>query len=106
MQSVSSGAVYSAIGGHQIKTYANQFTLYNSQTPTNGYILVTSGLPPEIQNSNVIAIHIYTGSISALNGFQITPIYASDRYFYFTFYKPASWAQQSVTFTYRITYIL
>jgi hypothetical protein len=102
MQSVSSNAVYNAIGGSQIKVYAGYFAKNNSDVSTYGYW--QTSIPAEISNEKIIGVYLYTASISAMNGTQITPIYCGSGIMYMTVYKPTNWSQSSITITYRIAY--
>jgi hypothetical protein len=105
MQSVSSNAVAQALTGYQteLKRYSKNLTLNNSDVATYGYKSMT--IPSDISNDKVVAVNVYTSQIGSSNGFQITPIYCGAGTFYFTYYKPTSWAQTSITYTFTITYL-
>jgi hypothetical protein len=105
LRAVTSNAVAQSLTGYQteLKRYSKNLTLNNSDVATYGY--KSMSIPSDISNANVIAVNVYTSAISANNGFQITPIYCGAGTFYVTYYKPTSWAQTSITFTFTITYL-
>lgn len=105
MQSVTSNAVALSLTEYQtkLKRYSKNLTLNNSDVATYGY--KSMSIPTDITNDKVIAVNVYTPSVSASNGFQITPIYCGSGTFYFVYLKPTAWAQSSITFTFYFTYL-
>ena len=102
MHSVTSNAVYNAIGGSSIKTLTGSFNKNNSDTPTSGFWTIPISL--NISYNNVLEVYVETGSISGSRGLMLTPIYVGNSNLYINFYKPASWDQSQITFNYKIVY--
>lgn len=84
------------------RVYVGVISKNNSDVPTYGYWQAT--IPSEINNEKVLGVYLYTGSISAMNGTQITPIYCGGGTIYMTVYKPTAWSQNTINFTFRIVY--
>lgn len=101
MQSVSSNAVYNAIGGSKINKKNVVITLTNSDLANYGYKSVS--IPNGINNDNILSIFFYTPSISASQGLQITPLYCGGGLLYFTYIKPAT-ISETLTYTIEIYY--
>lgn len=104
MQSVTSNAVAQALSEKQNKlyTYNSSFTLTTSQLSSYGY--VSTSISTAITNDNILAVYVDTSQVSASNGFQLTPIFAGNGTLYFNYYRPASFVQTSITFSFRVTY--
>jgi hypothetical protein len=101
MQSVSSNAVYNAIGGSKINKKNVVITLTNSNLANYGYKSVS--IPNGINNDNILSIFFHTPSISGSQGLQITPVYCGGGLLYFTYIKPAT-ISETLTYTIEIYY--
>ena len=104
MNSVSSNAVYDTLGGSKIKTYSNTVTLYDADLSSRGYFSVN--IPAEINNGNVIGVHLSTNSIAISNALQMTVVYAENTSLYINYYRPLGFQQSSIKLTVKITYIV
>lgn len=107
MQSVSSNAVYGAIGGSKIKlaTQTRSRTIF--QNAQYGYVMI-DGFPSEIGETNVIGWKVLSGGIADANGLQITYSGGSQGNHYFWYYIPntTNFAYSTRTVVFTLAYIV
>ena len=107
MQSVTSNAVYNAIGGSQIKiaTVNKSRTIF--QNAQYGYVAI-DGFPAEIGETNVIGWKVLSGGIADANGLQITYGGGSNGTHYFWYYIPntAGFNYSTRTIDFVLAYIV
>ena len=107
MQSVTSNAVYNAIGGSKIKlaTQTRSRTIF--QNAQYGYVMI-DGFPTEFGETNVIGWKVLSGGIADANGLQITYAGGSQGNHYFWYYIPntTNFAYSTRTIVFTLAYIV
>ena len=107
MQSVSSNAVYNAIGGSKIKLAIQVRSRTIFQNAQYGYVMI-DGFPTEIGETNVIGWKVLSGGIADANGLQITYAGGSQGNHYFWYYIPntTNFAYSTRTIVFTLAYIV
>ena len=107
MQSVTSNAVYNAIGGSQIKTATVNKPRTIFQNAQYGYVRV-DGFPTEITEQNVIGVTFLSAGIEDAKGLQLTYSGGSNGSHYFWYYipNPTGFNYSTRTINFTITYIV
>lgn len=100
MQSVTSNAVYQAIGGSKIKIATQRRSRTIFQNAQYGYVLI-DGFPTEIGETNIIGVKVQSDGIADGNGLQITYGGGSQGNHYFWYYIP-----NTTYFNYTTRYII